>query len=139
MLESDLLEPEPIDALPDPPIDPEEARMIAWDELLRPPLARVTKASHVVPSARGRMRARHATAGLVHGVPAPLRNVRCMWLEEGDEGRRCSRPAAWTSGTSLRAPRFYCEMHGRMILERSLRRPPRGALTLRGRADRSCG
>jgi len=57
----------------------------------------------------------HASIGLVHGVPAPLRHIGCMWLEDGDEHQRCCRPPAWTMGLSLALPRLYCEKHGHII------------------------
>ena len=57
----------------------------------------------------------------VHRVPTLLRHVGCMWLEEGDEKRRCGKPVAWTMGADLRLARFYCEDHGWTIQTRRRR------------------
>jgi len=51
----------------------------------------------------------------VHGVPASLSHIGCMWLADGREDRRCGKPPAWTMGANLNLARVYCEMHGRAI------------------------
>ncbi|MBU1699435.1 MAG: hypothetical protein KJ970_17735 [Candidatus Eisenbacteria bacterium] len=70
-------------------------------------------------------RRREATKGLTQSAVGPvntvrpaLRHIGCMWLDDGDENRRCGRQVAWTVGISLAWPRVYCEKHGRLIMDR---------------------
>ncbi len=86
----------------------------------------------------------HATLGLVPYVPEPLRHIGCMWLEEGDEARRCNREATWTMGTTLEWPRLYCEEHAQRILarRRGKARPSRNGVSYAAPLDgatEACG
>jgi hypothetical protein len=65
------------------------------------------------PSSAGQVS--RASVGIVHYVPPPLRHIGCMWLDEGDETRRCGKPPGWTFGICLDLPRLYCEEHGQLI------------------------
>lgn len=68
-----------------------------------------------------------ASMGIVHHVPPPLRQVGCMWLDEGDEARRCGKPVCWMVGACLDLPRLYCEEHGQLIWEKKHPQPQRHA------------
>ena len=57
----------------------------------------------------------------VHSVPLPLRRIGCMWLDQGDEKRRCGRAVSWMMGANPSLARLYCEVHGGIIYERRLR------------------
>jgi len=85
-------------------------RAIPWDELiieLPPP----TEA----PWPPCRRRVQPGGRGLRRNVPLHLRHVGCMWLEGGDESRRCHRRAAWVMGDPFGRARVYCEEHGWQI------------------------
>ncbi|MBD3335512.1 MAG: hypothetical protein GF355_08345 [Candidatus Eisenbacteria bacterium] len=85
-------------------------RMLAWEDVLDRTVRRGSPGGALTAS-----EVSHASVGIVHSVPAPLRGVGCMWLEEGDESRRCGAPVTWTMGLSLELSRFYCEEHGGLI------------------------
>ncbi len=57
----------------------------------------------------------------VHAVPLPLRRIGCMWLDQGDESRRCGRSVSWMMGANPSLARLYCEVHGNIIYKRRLR------------------
>jgi hypothetical protein len=90
-------------------------RALTWRDTAEP-RARERAADAARPeSAAGVAR---ASVGIMHSVPAPLRHIGCMWLEEGDEAQRCGQPVTWTVGASLDFPRLYCEHHGQRIWEK---------------------
>ncbi len=91
--------------------EPASLRAIKWEDVTG------FLGAHLVARGRPAVLRKIPSPGIkfTRGVPRPLQHIGCMWLEEGDEARRCGDPPAWIMGTDPSLARLYCEGHGQLL------------------------